>query len=102
MSFELRVTPAARAAFVAAVDWYSARSERAARGFQRAFLAVQRTLRDVPLCWQEIAPGLRRGRIRGFPYSLIYSVLDGEVVVVGLVHDRRGPAAWRVRGPGGG
>jgi hypothetical protein len=39
--------------------------------------------------------GARRGHLVGFPWRVLYVVIDNEVVVIGLHHTARGPKAIR-------
>jgi plasmid stabilization system protein ParE len=35
--------------------------------------------------------------LKRFPYGLYYSIEDGAVVIVAVVHGRRDPAVWQNR-----
>ena len=48
--------------------------------------------------WPELAAGVRRYRIRRFPYGLFYRVLaEDEVEIVAVADLRRRPGYWRNR-----
>jgi len=57
------------------------------------------TLSEAPLWWAERAPGLRRLLLPGFPYSLLYRLVDTQVQIVAVVHQSRHPDAWRREHP---
>lgn len=41
--------------------------------------------------------GVRRVRVRRFPYQVVYLVIDNDVVVIAIAHDRRRPGYWAER-----
>lgn len=102
MRFRVQMTPRAEAALTAAADWYGQRAPRAAARLLAEVRRVQESLAEAPRRWAELGSGLRRIRVPGFPYSLIYSIEGDAVLVAIVVHDRRRPGVWRVRGPCGG
>jgi len=57
------------------------------------------TVSEAPLRWAEHAPGLRRLVLQGFPYSLLYRVVDMQVQILAVVHHARRPDLWHCRGP---
>jgi len=54
---------------------------------------VERILRN-PLAWRKISENNRRCRTKRFPYSLIYSIANEEIVIVSVMNLHRGPDAW--------
>ena len=55
------------------------------------------TVRERPELGVLIALGVRRILVRRFPFSLIYAVEAGQVVVVAVAHQRRRPEFWKGR-----
>lgn len=80
-----------------AVNFYELEST----GLGAAFVAaVDRSLTQLGL-YPESAPVIR-GRLRkksisGFPYSLLYSVVEAEIRILAVMHERRRPFYWRGR-----
>lgn len=100
--FYLQFEDAARFHVRDASRWYRRHLPSRARTFEAAFGTLQASLQAAPLRWAEFEAGYRRTMLPGFPYWVIYRV-EGEVVtVVAVVHQRRRPGVWRVRGPCGG
>lgn len=93
----IRFLPAAEADLRDVHDWY----ESHLRGLGETFVASV----DALLLRVERAPrsrqllpgiagrcGVRKALVRGFPWVLLYAVIDGDLVVVGLSHMARRPA----------
>lgn len=85
---------------VEAFDWYEAQQPGLGRNLTAAVKeAVARLLED-PLSYAEISPGLRRRRVRRFPYDVLFGVDPaGIVVIVGVMHHHRSPNTWAGRWP---
>lgn len=95
----IRFLRVAQTEFDEAMKWYHA----AVPGLENAFRAdVVARLRDIgsfPLSRPELAPGIRRAKLRRFPYFIIYSVSTEDIVVLAVAHMRRRPRSWRDRLP---
>jgi plasmid stabilization system protein ParE len=81
----------------AAAKYYQCQRPELARDFLRscrtAFEAVQRQ----PDRFSFLAAPVRRCRIAGFPYKLIYEEMPDCIHVLALAHDSRHPEYWRGR-----
>lgn len=66
--------------------------------FLRALDATLASVRRNPRQYPVIRNDLRRAPLRRFPYSLIYTASDEEIVVVGCAHWRQDPRPWYRRG----
>jgi len=44
-----------------------------------------------------LAPAIRRCRLRRFPYSVIYTVEAGEILILAVAHQHRKPRYWQDR-----
>ena len=61
---------------------------------------VQRSIdrvRDFPQLGELIDSDLRRTLLNRFPFSLIYTIEENEIVVVAIAHHGRRPGYWQVR-----
>ncbi len=56
-----------------------------------------RELSESPLSGPTIGNVLRGRIVRRFPYSLLYVVETGRIVVVAVAHQKRRPGYWKYR-----
>ena len=77
--------------------WYAARSPHAAERFRLELKRVIQSIRDAPERWPADDDGLRRARLIGFPYSLVYWTDGSDSLVVSIAHAHRRPGFWRRR-----
>ncbi len=56
-----------------------------------------RSIREHPKLGVEIAYGFRRALVRRFPFSVIYFIEPGNIVVVAVAHQSRSPGYWKGR-----
>jgi hypothetical protein len=97
MAREVRFLPFARLEAIDARAWYTQHSQRAADAFvtemDRQLMRIAENAESFPF----IAEGVRRVRLRRFPYSLLFKV-DGDLCfVIACFHASRDPKVWRDR-----
>jgi plasmid stabilization system protein ParE len=89
--------PAAEADYQDALAWYQARSPRAADRFQAA---VDDSLQSIAAHSEMygLLDDQHRGCVlRRYPYTIVYRVVAGDVIVVAVAHARRSSAFWQGR-----
>lgn len=77
-----------------ALEWYAARSSRAAAGFLAELEHAVARVQDAPERWPRIASGVRRYVFPRYPFSLVYRVTPKSIEVVAVAHHRRRPGYW--------
>jgi plasmid stabilization system protein ParE len=80
-----------------AANWYGRRSPAAQATFLREIDHAITAILDAPQRWTSYIDGTRRYVFRKFPYSVVYFVDDGMVLIVAVAHDKRRPGYWRRR-----
>lgn len=96
-----RLAPEAEAELRAAASWYKERDVEVARRFlcearTVATAIARRPLRFPVLVEPEMNPPVRRALFPGFPYAMIFVVVD-EVHVLAVAHQHRAPGYWLYR-----
>ena len=91
MSFQLH--PDARNEFREAVLLYG----RAAESFVNAVEAAIAAIILKPDRFREFEPGVRTCRVSKFPYSILYTFRENDIMILAVKHDRRDPDYWRYR-----
>jgi toxin ParE1/3/4 len=96
MRLPVVLTQDAEADFDTAADWYQMRA-----GLGEKFTAHVRATLDRIAQMPELHPilyrGIRRVRVRKFPYCIYYRVQTDRVEIIAMLHGRRDPSAWRSR-----
>ncbi|HEX8200288.1 MAG TPA: type II toxin-antitoxin system RelE/ParE family toxin [Isosphaeraceae bacterium] len=90
--------PAADADYQEALAWYQARSPQAAAGFEAAVEVALRSIGDAPERWTSCDDRHRFYILWRYPYSIIYRVEAGGVLVVAVAHASRSASYWQGRG----
>lgn len=94
---ELELHPAAREEILEAVEWYSDRDPDVGRQFGDEVERILDGLELAPERWpQQRQFGVRRIRLRRFPYSVFYEIESGRVLVLAVAHARRRPVSVRL------
>jgi plasmid stabilization system protein ParE len=89
--------PAAAADLEEASRWYEQQKPGLGFQFLDATEAAVKRLLALPRAHPVIYKDRRRALVERFPYSLIYRLMDEQVVVLAVVHVRRSPTLWRSR-----
>lgn len=98
MARSIRRHPRAEAELLAAAQWYDDEA-----GLGTEFLAEIRELtKAIARAPESFAPdleieGVRRARLKRFPYWLAFTVSDGGVFILAVAHVRRDPGYWHGR-----
>ncbi len=61
---------------------------------------VKRTIKrvtDFPEAWTKLSPNSRRARTNRFPYGIIYSHTEDEILIIAIMHLHRDPEYWKER-----
>ena len=62
----------------------------------KVVLAIQ-DLIQTPERWPIVLDDIRRRLIGRFPYSLLYRIDPGEIVILAVMHQKRHPSYWLPR-----
>ena len=76
---------------------YQCEMPELARDFLRAFRAAKDAIEKQPDRFSFIEKPVRRVRVSGFPYRIIYEELPDCVHVLAIMHDNRDPDYWKSR-----
>jgi len=89
--------PEAETEFLATIDWYKARSSGLGADFSAEIhAAIQRAV-ALPLAWPRIDGDIRRVLANRFPYGVLYTLDNGSIYILAVMHLRRQPDYWRSR-----
>ena len=80
-----------------AVSWYQKQTEDQSLNFLSELDRAVQVITSYTLLAVEIEPDIRRFLFRRFPYSLIYGIDEGTIVVIAIAHDHREPCYWAER-----
>lgn len=99
MTLRLVVEQTVEADIAAAHAWLQERSPTAAARFIRAVRNSLLLIAQNPHQYQLVFGPYRRAMVQPFPYGLIYTVTETEIVVIACMHGRRDPKRWQERIP---
>lgn len=80
-----------------ALTWYRDRSPHVAEELWLRIQDARRSILLYPLASPLIELRVRRFILSGFPYDMVYVVLDNEVLIVAYAHHSREPLYWKSR-----
>jgi plasmid stabilization system protein ParE len=89
--------PEARAEYLAALDWYQARSFQAAERFETEVERALDLIKSNPTLFPKCDNDHRYVGVHRYPYNLIYQHQPDQVLVVAVAHSKRSAGYWRGR-----
>ena len=95
MSFKFH--PEAEAELNAAIDYYEERQENLGMEFAQEVYAAIHGIIDFTEAWQQMTETTRRCLTNRFPFGIVYTVKEGEIVIVAVMHLNRKPDYWKKR-----
>lgn len=100
MNWRLIVEAQAEAEIVEAAAWYQrVAGEWVRRVFLDEVTAALAVIENNPLQYQIVRGSVRRVMIGRFPYALLYSVADSNVIVTVCIYAGRDSRRWHGRFP---
>ena len=93
----LRLRPQAQLDIADTADWYEDQKAGLGIRFLEELDRVLSRARRSPFQFPEIDPGVRRGLLQRFPYSVYFSVEAARIEVIAVLHQHRHPDTWRRR-----
>ena len=87
--------PEARREAHEAREWYESKAKGLGLEFARAVDAICSSIKRFPEAYPVVTRQYRQAVLRRFPYSIIYEIMDSEIIVLRCFHHRRDPAVWQ-------
>jgi plasmid stabilization system protein ParE len=97
MSLPLIVRPEAEHDMREARDWYEGRRNGFGNDFLSAVEVVFSRIREFPETYAPEYRGVRRARLRRFPYVVYYRLTSEKIEVLAILHGSRHSRTWRSR-----
>ncbi len=80
-----------------AAAYYEMQVERLGINFLDIIEAAVVEIAENPSIWPKIEKGIQRRLVRRFPYSILYTVHENEVIIVAVMHQKQKPRYWMDR-----
>jgi plasmid stabilization system protein ParE len=87
--------PEAQREFAEAVEYYESRESGLGYDFSIEVFATIQNIINHPNAWPFIAEDVRRCLVNRFPYGALYSIENGEILILAIMHLRRHPDYWK-------
>ncbi|GAB3470699.1 type II toxin-antitoxin system RelE/ParE family toxin [Polaromonas eurypsychrophila] len=93
----IRLLEPAQTELDGAIEWYASQAPGLGQAFLLETLKTLKLISQFPNAWHPLSPTLRRCRLNRFPYSIIYSADESDLLVIAVAHQHRKPQYWKNR-----
>jgi plasmid stabilization system protein ParE len=97
LSYSVSIRISARHDIAEAEDWYEEREPGLGAQFRAEFYDAITRISDNPFLYPELLYGNRRLVLRRFPYNIWFRVTRSEVLIMAIIHGKRGRRHVRSR-----
>ena len=80
-----------------AIDYYDLQSPGLGQQFLQEILNTLDRVASFPQAWHPLSENTKRCQTTRFPYGLIYSVLENEILIISVSNLHREPTHWQHR-----
>lgn len=89
--------PEALTEYAEAVQYYAAQRTEVAQAFVDAVENAINRIREAPERWQVMDEDVRRCLTRKFPYGILYTIEENEILILAVMNCSREPEYWKTR-----
>ena len=89
--------PDAENEFIQAIDYYEGCEGGLGYDFALEVYASMARIIAHPDAWQTVEENIRRSLVNRFPYGIIYTVENSEILILAVMHLHRRPEYWKIR-----
>ena len=93
MTYTLHFLPEVEDDVIDGYFWYEEKAIGLGEEFLRLFYANSSEITSNPLIYRKVYRDFRRRLMRRFPYAIYFKISGNEIIVFGLFHCARNPAA---------
>ena len=97
MTYKLEIRPLAVIEILEAYDWYELQREGLGMEFLQELKKIYTTLQRNPDTYSYYEKPVRQGKVKRFPYTVVYEIFDDTIVVYSVFMFKQDPSKKRTR-----
>lgn len=97
MAYKLTILEPALQELDKAIEWYLPISELLVQGLLKDYYMALKEMEEHPLHFPLISKKFRKCNLQRFPYKVIYTIKEKEIIVIAFAHHKRRPGYWKNR-----
>ena len=87
----------ARQDFSESYEYYESQRSGLGERFYRELETVLTSVRNQPFAFREVRSGIRKARLKIFPFAIYFRLEQEAIVVIAVYHKSRDPRGWQSR-----
>lgn len=93
----VRLLETAEAKLDDAISWYAQQAPGLGDAWLAEALRAFDLIQHYPDAWDPLTASARRCRLRQFPYGVIYTRIDDDILILAIAHLHHRPGYWQDR-----
>ena len=89
--------PKAEEEFYEAIEYYEECQDGLGLEFAKEVFATIERIVNFSQAWSKICENIRRCLVNRFPYGIIYTIQNDEIIILAVMHLNRKPKYWKER-----
>jgi len=89
--------PEAELEFVDAINYYEKKEKNLGYDFSLEIYSTIERILAHPSAWPILEDDIRRSLVNRFPYGVLYTQMDKEIIIIAVMHLNRDPDYWKDR-----
>jgi plasmid stabilization system protein ParE len=89
--------PEAKEEFFEAINYYEECQEGLGLEFAKEIYSTIQRIIHFPEAWSKMSENTRRCLVNRFPYGVIYSITEEEIIILAVMQLNREPGYWKER-----
>jgi toxin ParE1/3/4 len=95
MPYKIEIRPLAKVEIIEAYDWYDSQREGLGLEFLEALDVFYTSLVRNPFSYSFYDEPVRQGRLKRFPYTVVFEVIDSNIIIYSVFMIRQDPSKKR-------
>ena len=80
-----------------AINYYNERSKGLGLEFAKEAYSAIKRIKAFPNAWSKLSKNTRRCLLNRFPYGIVYSIKDNEIIILAIMQLNKKPDYWKNR-----
>ncbi len=89
--------PEAEEEFYEAIEYYETCKQGLGLDFAKEIYSTIERIVNFPRAWSKLTKDIRRCLVNRFPFGVIYTIQENQIIILAIMHLNKKPGYWKER-----